>query len=107
MNWDSWLEPKNSLIAATTGRALIREAAVAHALDDLLLGPAQAFVDLVAADPAEVEAAGVEEEALEQVAGVVHGCGVTRPDALVELDQGIVGRHRRVLIEGRVDVPVL
>ncbi len=28
MNWDSWLEPKNSLMAATTGRALISEAAV-------------------------------------------------------------------------------
>ena len=24
MNWDSWLVPKNSLIAATTGRMLIR-----------------------------------------------------------------------------------
>ena len=81
--------------------------AVADALDDLLLRPAQALVDLVAADPAEVEAAGVEEEALEQVAGVVDRCGIARPDALVELDQGVVGRHRGVLLEGRVDVLVL
>src|SRR5207302_3889130 len=60
------------------------EGAIAHALDDLLLGPAQALVDLVAADPAEVEATGVEEEALKQVAGVVDGRGIARPDALVE-----------------------
>jgi len=28
MNWESWLEPKNSLMAATTGRALINDAEV-------------------------------------------------------------------------------
>src|SRR5439155_26848325 len=57
--------------------------ALADALEDVLLVAAQALVDLVPADAAEVEPARVEEQRLQQVAGVVDRGGVTRPDAAV------------------------
>src|SRR5258708_6645191 len=135
MNCDSWLEPKNSLIAATTGRALISDAevvdvvwdlllarrvveldqlaeerdevalledpqlALADAREDVLLVAAQALVDLVAADAAEVEPARVEEEALQQVARVVDGRGIARPDAAVQPEPRDLGLAGGVLVE--------
>src|SRR5437899_638266 len=37
MNWESWLDPKNSLMAATTGRALISEAPVTVAASQMVM----------------------------------------------------------------------
>jgi hypothetical protein len=57
----------------------------------VLLGvEAQLAVELVAADAAEVEPTRVEEEGLQQAAGVVDGGRISGPDLLVELDQGLV-----------------
>jgi len=61
--------------------------------------PAQPLVDLVAADPAQVEAARVEEQALEQVAGVVDARRITRPTRRYELEKGVVGPRRGVLLK--------
>ena len=65
------------------------------------------LVELVAADPAEVVAAEVEEEALDQLAGVVDGRRVAGAQLLVDLDQGLGLRVGRVLVERRGDVLVL
>src|SRR5229473_298461 len=81
--------------------------ALADAREDVLLIAAQALVDLVPADAAEVEAARVEEEALQQVAGVVDGRRVAWPDAAVQLEEGVLGLHRGVLVERRLHVAVL
>ena len=83
------------------------EVLVADALLDLLGGPAEALVDLVAADAAEVEAAAREEEALEQGARVVDARRIARADAAVQLEQGVVRAQRRVLVERRLQVRVL
>ena len=163
MNCDSWLPPKNSFIAATTGRMLMRafgvalsiswivirsrttrsirrrpirnafwissplarmrrlprwsmsslgwrprlqldqvaddrgdvlagdRAALARQLDAHPRGDAvQLLVELVAADPTEVVAAEVEEQALDQLAGVVTGRRVARAQLLVDLDQRLL-----------------
>ena len=73
--------------------ALLEDAqlTLADALEDVLLVAAQPLVDLVAADAAEVEAARVEEQRLEQVARVVHRRRVARPDAAVELEERVLG----------------
>jgi len=67
-----------------------------------------ALIELVAADPAEVVAAGVEEELLEEVAGVV-GCGrVPGADFAVEIEQGVVlvldAGVARLFFEGSADI---
>src|SRR4029077_10679109 len=71
---------------------------LADAREDVLLIAAQALVDLVAADTAEVEPARVEEEALQQVAGVVDRRRIARPDAAVQLEECVLCLHRRVLV---------
>ena len=51
--------------------------------------PAEALVDLVAADLAEVIAARVEEQRADKPAGVVDGGRVPRPEPPVELQQSL------------------
>ena len=65
------------------------------------------LVELVAADATEVVAAEVEEEALDQLAGVVAGRRVARAQLLVDLDQGVLLGLRQVLVQRRGDVLVL
>ena len=58
------------------------------------------LVELVAADPTEVVAAEVEEQALDELAGVVAGRRIARAELLVDLDQGFLLGLREVLVEG-------
>ena len=51
----------------------------------------QLLVELVAADAAEVVAAEVEEQALDQLLGVVTGGRVARAQLLVDLDRALPG----------------
>ena len=66
--------------------------------------PVELLVELVAADPPEVVAPEVEEEALDQLAGVVAGGRIARPELLVDLDQGVLLGVGQVLVEGARDV---
>ena len=59
------------------------------------------LVELVAADPAEVVAAEVEEQALDQLAGVVAGGRIARAELLVDLDQGLGLGAGQVLVQRR------
>ena len=65
------------------------------------------LVELVAADPTEVVAAEVEEQALDQLAGVVTGGRIARAQLLVDLDEGLGLGLGEVLVEGVRDVRVL
>ena len=90
-----------------------------HHLDDLdqvLLGQdpldlgdlqAEPAVDLVAADLAEVVAAEVEEQRVDQVARVLDRRRVARAQAPVELEQRVVGALGRVLGERLADEAVV
>jgi hypothetical protein len=62
------------------------------------------LVELVAADPAEVVAPEVEEQALDQLAGVVAGGRIARAELLVDLDQRLLLVLGQVLVEGGGDV---
>src|SRR4029077_6538673 len=75
------------------------ELTLADAREDVRLVAAQTLVHLVPADSTEVEAARVEEQALQQVAGVVDRRRIARTDAPVELEERVLGLHRRVLVE--------
>ena len=82
--------------------------ALARELDAHARGDAvELLVELVAADPAEVVAPEVEEQALDQLAGVVAGGRVARAQLLVDLDQRLVGRLGEVLVERVRDERVL
>ena len=65
------------------------------------------LVELVAADPTEVVAAEVEEQALDELAGVVAGGRIARAQLLVDLDQRLGRRLGEVLVEGVRDERVL
>ena len=65
---------------------------------------AELLVDLVAADAAEVVAAEVEEQALDQLLGVVTGRRVARAQLLVDLDQRFLTGVGAVLLERAGDV---
>ena len=67
----------------------------------------QLLVELVAPHPTEVVAAEVEEQALDELAGVVAGGRIARAQLLVDLDQGLGLGAGQVLVEGRGDVRVL
>ena len=67
----------------------------------------QLLVELVAPDPTEVVAAEVEEEALDELAGVVAGRRVARAELLVDLDEGLGLGVGEVLVERVGDVRVL
>ena len=87
-------------IAAMSSRVIDPLLAVqldAHPLGDR----SELLVELVAADPAEVVAAEVEEQALDELAGVVAGGRIARAQLLVDLDQGLVLGLGQVLVEGR------
>ena len=82
---------------------------VLHGADDVVHGEgglgggqveAQLLVDLVAADLGEVVALGVEEQALEQVAGGLDRGRLARAEALVQLDQGLLAVGGDVLGQG-------
>ncbi len=64
---------------------------------------AQLLVELVAADAAEVIAAEVEEEALDQLLGVVTCGRVAGAQLLVDLDERLYARRGGVLLEGLAD----
>ena len=85
---------------------------VAQRLDDVLLAEhlaggvdrdAELLVDLVAADAGEIVALLVEEQAVEQRAGGVHGGGLAGALATVDLDEGILARGGNVALEGVAD----
>ena len=65
------------------------------------------LVELVAADPTEVVAAEVEEQALDQLAGVVAGGRIARAQLLVDLDEGLGLCPGEVLVERPADVLVI
>ena len=68
---------------------------------------AEALVQLVAADTAQVVAAVGEEQRLQQLAGVVRRGRVAGAQAAVELLEGFRAVLRRVLRERRLDVVVI
>ena len=93
-------------MAAMSSRVIVRLLAReldAHARRDRV----QLLVELVAADAAEVVAPEVEEQALDQLAGVVAGGRIARAQLLVDLDQRLVRRLGEVLVEGVGDERVL
>ena len=65
------------------------------------------LVELVAADPTEVVAAEVEEQALDELAGVVAGGRIARTQLLVDLDERLGLGPGQVLVEGSADVLVI
>ena len=67
----------------------------------------QLLVELVPADPTEVVAAEVEEQALDELAGVVTGRRIARAELLVDLDERFLLGAREVLVEGVRDEGVL
>src|SRR6478735_12339886 len=85
-------------IAAMSSRELD-----AHPLRDAV----ELLVELVATHPTEVVAAEVEEQALDELAGVVTGGRIARAQLLVDLDQRLVGRLGEILVEGVRDERVL
>ena len=74
-----------------------------HSIDDR----GQLLVELVAADATEVVAAEVEEEALDELAGVVAGGRVARAQLLVDLDQGVLLGLGQILVQRGGDVLML
>ena len=90
-------------IAAMSSLVIVR--CVARQLDAHPRGDAvELLVELVAADPAEVVAPEVEEQALDELAGVVAGGRIARPELLVDLDEGFLLGVGQVLVEGARDV---
>ena len=65
------------------------------------------LVELVAADATQVVAPEVEEQALDELAGVVGRGRIAGAQLLVDLDQRLVGRLGEVLVERVRDVRVL
>ena len=65
------------------------------------------LVDLVAADLAQVVAAEVEEQRVQQRARVVRVGRVARAQAAVELEQRLLGVAGRVLVERRLHEAVV
>jgi len=64
---------------------------------------AEPLVELVTADLRQVVALRVEEQRLEQVAGIVEGRRLAGPLLLEDLDQRLFLAGRRVLLEGLRD----
>ena len=89
-------------VLAGDGAALSRQLDV-HARRDTV----ELLVELVPPDPTEVVPAEVEEQALDEPAGVLLGGRVARAQLLVDLDHRIVGRLGEVLVERVRDVRVL
>ena len=69
----------------------------AHRVGD---GEAELFVDLVATNPAEVVALGVEEAGLQELLTAAHRGWFTRTQFLVKLQQGLVFRADALIIRG-------
>ena len=67
----------------------------------------QLLVELVATDATEVVAAEVEEQALDQLLGVVAGGRIARAQLLVDLDEGLALGLGQVLVERARDERVL
>ena len=89
--------------AELRARILLARELDAHALGDGV----ELLVELVAPDAPEVVPAEVEEQAVDELAGVVAGGRVARAQLLVDLDEGLVDGLRQVLLEGRRDVLVV
>ena len=75
----------------------------AHSFGDTL----ELLAELVAPDASEVVTTEVEEEALDELAGVVAGGRIARAQLLVDLDQRLGRRPGDVLVQGVADVGVL
>ena len=84
-------------------RALLARQLDAHPGGDAV----ELLVELVAADPTEVVAAEVEEQALDELAGVVTGGRIARAQLLVDLDEGLGLGAGEVLLERLRDERVL
>ena len=93
-------------IAAMSSRVIVR-----RSRGQLDAHPArhrvELLVELVAADPTEVVAAEVEEQALDELAGVVTGRRIARAELLVDLDERFLLGAGEVLVEGVRDERVL
>src|SRR5439155_18006540 len=79
----------------TGDRPLLARQLDAHPAGDAV----ELLVELVAAHPSEVVAAEVEEEALDELTGVVPRGRIARSELLVDLDQGFLLGLRQVLVE--------
>ena len=84
-------------------RALLARQLDAEAARDRI----ELLVELVPADPTEVVAAEVEEEALDELAGIVAGGRIARAQLLVDLDECLGLGVGEVLVERVRDVRVL
>ena len=91
MNWLSWLEPKNSLIAATTGRMLIRVCGVIASTSWVVMRsrttrsmPRETDADLVLDQLADRTHPAVAEvvDVVGEVVGVVVVCSFTMYDTV-------------------------
>ena len=85
---------------------------VAQRSDDILVGEhrdlflggeVELLVDLVATDAGQVVALRVEEQALEQAAGSIHGGRLARAQATVDLDEGVLASEGGIALEGALD----
>ena len=95
-------DDRRDVLAGDRPLALDRELE-AHPLGDA----EELLAELVAADPAEIVAAEVEEQSLDELAGVVTRRRVARAQLLVDLDERLGGRPGHVLVQGVGDERVL
>ena len=93
-------------MAAMSSRVIVRP--LAWQLDpDARRDRVQLLVELVATDATEVVAAEVEEQALDELSGVVAGGRIARAQLLVDLDEGLGLGLGQVLVQRRRDERVL
>ena len=73
--------------------------------DGDILGGVQTelLVDLIAANTSKVVALRVEQQALEQAAGSIHGGRLARTQATVDLDEGVLASKGGIALDGALD----
>ena len=73
--------------------------------DGDILGGVQTelLVDLIAANAGKVVALRVEQQALEQAAGSIHGGRLARTQATVDLDEGVLASKSGIALDGALD----
>ena len=85
---------------------------VAQRSDDILVGEhrdlflggeVELLVDLVTTDAGQIVALRVEEQALEQAAGSIHGGRLARAQTTVNLDEGVLASEGGIALEGALD----
>src|SRR5919201_332838 len=119
MNCDSWLDPKNSLMAATTGRALIKDAAVTVAASQIVMrslmirsiriSPIRNWFcsSSPTARTRRLPRWSMSSGSPPPLLSSISLRRIARPDLLVHLHQGVVDVGGRVLIQGGLDELVL